>query len=58
MCNNATIKTYLTKKRITLHNNVLDDNHRQIQWFINLMLVVGGDCASTKRYVGLKRRCM
>lgn len=49
MCNNATIKTYLTKKRITLHNNVLDDNHRQIQWFINLMLVVGGDCASTKR---------
>ena len=36
-------------KRMAVYNNVLDDNHRQIQWFINLMLVVGGDCASTKR---------
>lgn len=42
-------------KSKAVYNNVLDDNHRRNQWFIKLMLVMGGDCASTERYVGLRK---
>ena len=45
-------------KNKTVINNVLDDNHRQIQWFIKLRFVVGGDCASTSRYAQLFEQTM